>query len=367
MLAGLAFIVWGETTHKGAAGLHGAHLWTSIALAAASAGWLAWAAIGPRGDSPALRAAIAGTGLAGSALLFVHPQPAVYWFTFWACVDAGTVFPRREGAALAGGCCGILVAGHLLGRGDALAAFAAVTFVAYLVGRNHRLHIDRAEQARLLAEQTALASERQARAATLAERGRIARELHDVLGHSLSALSVRLEAADAALEFTDDRDQARRHLARAQALARSGQEEAIAAVRTLGEGEVAVQELIEGLVDAFRQDTGASVEWSLAGDARPLPADSALAIYRTVQEAFTNARKHAPGADIRVSLDYLDDALVVEVINGPSPEPEPEHAGVTVGGGYGLTAMRERVRLAGGTVISESTESGWRVRARVGR
>ncbi|WP_345441984.1 histidine kinase [Actinoallomurus vinaceus] len=363
MLAGLAFMVWGETTHRGAAGLHGTQLRTSIALTLASAAWFAWAVIGPRGNGPALRAAIACTGLAGSALLFVHPQPAVYWFTFWACIDAGTMFPRREGAMLMGGCCGVLLTGYLLGHGDALATFAAVTFVAYLVGRNHRLHTDRAEQARLLAEQTVLASERQAQAATLAERGRIARELHDVLGHSLTALSLQLEAADAALEFADDRDQARRHLARARTLTRSGQEEAVAAVRTLGEGEVAVQELIEGLVEAFRHDTGVSVEWSLRGDARPLPADSALAIYRTVQESLTNARKHAPGADVRVSLHYLDDGLAVEVTNGPARTRGAD----TVDGGYGLSAMRERVRLAGGTVTSGSTEDGWRVRARVGR
>lgn len=362
MLAGLAFMVWGETTHKGAAGLHGAHLRISIALALASAAWLGWAALGPRGDSAALRAVIACTGLTGSALLFLHPQPAVYWFTFWSCVDAGTVFPRREGGALIGVCCGVLVTGYLLGRGDALATFAAVTFVAFLVGRNHRLHVGRAEQARLLAEQTALASEGQARAATLAERGRVARELHDVLGHSLSALSLQLEAADAALELTGDGDQARRHLARARALARSGQEEAVAAVRTLREGDVAVHEMTAGLVEAFRQDTRSRVEWTVTGTPRPLPAEPALAVYRTVQEALTNAGKHAPGADVRVTLDFGHAALAVEVTNGPSLVSVVP----SVGGGYGLAAMRERVRLVGGTITSGSTGRGWRVRARIG-
>ncbi|MEV5753000.1 sensor histidine kinase [Actinoallomurus sp. NPDC052308] len=327
-----------------------------------SAAWLGWAVLGPRGHSPALRATIAATGLAGSVLLVLHPQPAVYWFTFWACMDAATVFPRREGVALAGGCCGVLVTGYALGRGDALATFAAVTFVAYLVGRNRRLHVDRAEQARLLAEQTRQAGEERARAAVLAERGRIARELHDVLGHSLSALALRLEAADAVLELTGDREEARRHVGRARALARSGQEEAIAAVRTLREGEVELQEMINGLVAAFRQDTGASVRCDVTGTARPLPAESALAVYRAVQEALTNAGKHAPGADVEVRVDYTSDELAVEVTNGPGRVP----AATAPGGGYGLTAMRERVRLAGGTVTSGSTEAGWRVRARIG-
>ncbi|MCO5994141.1 sensor histidine kinase [Actinoallomurus rhizosphaericola] len=362
MLAGLAFMLWGETTHKGAAGLHGAHLRISVALAVSSAAWLGWAVLGPRGHSPALRAMIAATGLAGSVLLVLHPQPAVYWFTFWACVDAATMFPRREGVALAGGCCGVLVTGYALGCGDALATFAAVTFVAYLVGRNRRLHVDRAEQARLLAAQTRQAGEERARAAVLAERGRIARELHDVLGHSLSALALRLEAADAVLELTGDHEEARRHVGRARALARSGQEEAIAAVRTLREGEVDLPEMINGLVETFRQDTGASVRCVLSGTARPLPAEPALAVYRAVQEALTNAGKHAPGADVEVRVDYVRDELTVEVTNGPGLVP----AAAAPGGGYGLTAMRERVRLAGGTVTSGSTEAGWRVRARIG-
>jgi len=352
MSAGLLFMLWGETAHPGAAGLHGTGLQTSIALAIASVSWAAWTFVGPRGESRALLVLTALTGLAGSVLLVVHPALAVFWFTFWACVGAGANFPQWTGAAVMTGCCGILLAGYLDHRGDPLASFAAVTFVAYLLGRNRRLYVGMAQQA-------VLAADERERAATLTERGRIARELHDVLGHSLTSLSLQVEAASAALETTGDVERALSHLDRAGKLVRTGQEEAAAAVRTLREGDVAVQAMVEGLVDAFHR-TGRQATLTVAGAPRALPAAPGLAVYRLVQEALTNAAKHAPSTPVAVHLSFTGDALGVSVVNDACAG-----AATPVSGGQGLAGMRERITAVGGTLTVGRVGAGWRVQAQV--
>src|SRR4051812_39290639 len=258
MVAGLAFVLWGEIAHPGIVGMHGTRLATAIALALSAAGWLGWAAAGPRGNSPLLTGFVCWTGLAGSVLLFVHPATAACWFMVFACVDAGAALPARVGMPLAGICGGILLTGYLLHRGDALATFAAVSFVAYVLGTNRRAA---------------------ARAAMLAERGRIAAELHDILSHSLTALSLHVEAASAALETTADRDSALVHLAKAARLARSGQEETVAAVRTLRSGAVGVHELITSLMDS----SGLTTNLTVRGKPRPLSAATGMAVYRLLQ------------------------------------------------------------------------------------
>ncbi|MFE9689629.1 sensor histidine kinase [Micromonospora sp. NPDC005806] len=334
MAAGLAFILWGEIAHSGILGLHGIQLATAIALAAAATGWIGWAVTGPRGTSVPLTVFVCWTGVAGSALLFVHPAPAVCWFTLWACVDAGAAQPARIGLPLAGVCCGILLAGYLLHRGDLLATLAAVAFVAYIVGRNRRDH---------------------ARAAMLAERGRIAAELHDILGHSLTALSLHVQAASAALETIGDRDHALLQLAKAARLARSGQEETVAAVRTLRDGAVGVHELFKNLIDS----SGLTADLAVHGKPRPLSPTTGMAVYRLLQEALTNAGKHAPGTDAAVTLSYEADTLTVTVHNKTVTGTDP------VSGGHGLRAMRERITQVGGTLTTGAVGGHWHVEARV--
>ncbi len=333
MVAGLAFMLWGETAHRGIVGRQGTQLATAILLAVAAVGWLGWAVSGPRGTSRLLTVFVCWTGIAGSLLLYVHPAPAVCWFMLFACVDAGATLPGRIGIPLDAACVAILLAGYGAHRGDALATFAAVAFVAFVLGRNRQAA---------------------ARAATLTERGRIAAELHDILGHSLAALSLQVQTASAALE-ADDREQALVHLAKAAQLARSGQEETVAAVGTLRDGEVGVHQLLGELVEA----SGLRADLTVQGRPRPLPATSGMAVYRLMQEALTNAAKHAPGTDTTVTLSYEPRALVVRIDNAT--------AGVSagVGGGHGLRAMRERVAAVGGSVNSGEAGGRWRVEARV--
>lgn len=352
LCAGLALMVWSVTARPGGAGLHGRGLQVSFALAAASVSWLAWVLVGPRGDPSLFRVFSASTAFSGSVLLILHPALAVYWFTFWPCVSAGAHLAGRAGAGVTGGSVAILAAGYLDHRGTVLAGFAAVAFIGYVLGRNRKLYIDAAREATLAADE-------RERAAMLAERARIARELHDVLAHSLTGVSLQIESAAAVLEATEDTDRALSHLERAGRLVRTGQQEAVAAVRTLREGEVVLHTLVEELIDAGPGRAGAA-RLTVTGTPGPLDGASALALYRVVQEALTNAAKHAPGREVRVDLVHADGEVTVRVHNETSPAA-PE----AVGGGHGLLGMGERMAAVGGTLAAGRTDDGWRVEARV--
>jgi signal transduction histidine kinase len=352
LLAGLAAMVWAMTTHAGAAGLHGQGLRISIVLAVASLSWLAWVLLGPHGNTPLLQVLTACTAIAGSALLLLYPGLTVYWFTFWACVSAGINFSLPVGAAITSGSAAILIAGYADHRGTILGAFAATAFVGYVLGRNRKDYVGQAREATLTADT-------REREATIAERGRIARELHDVLGHSLTGVSLQIESAAAALETTADADQALSHLEHAGKLVRTGQEEAVAAVRTLREGEVAVHTMIESLVGMHRA-SGARIRLTVTGSPRPLAGATALALYRVAQEALTNAAKHARGEAVEVGLCYTAKTLTVCVANDTG-----DRAHDTVSGGHGLVGMSERMSAVGGALNAGRIGTRWLVEAQV--
>jgi signal transduction histidine kinase len=231
------------------------------------------------------------------------------------------------------------------------------TFLAMILGgiarRNREARVEQTELA-LAREQTA--REEHARAAALAERARIARDVHDVLAHSLAGLSLSLQGARLILERDGASPEAVAQVERAQRLAAEGLAEARRAVAALREDPVPVERSVADLVTAFRLETGASAELSVLGDARELPGPVATTVYRTAQEALTNTRKHAPGAPVRVTLDYQPDQVVLTVTDHPGRRPTR-----AAPGGYGLTGMRERAELIGGELSSEPGEDGWRV------
>jgi signal transduction histidine kinase len=366
LLAGLSAMLAAMIATHGALSVHGAGLRVAIALAVASACWLAWVLTGPRGDTTLLRVLTACTAVSGSVLLLIYPSLAVYWFTFWGCFNAGVCFPTAVGAAITGGSAAILVAGWLDQRGTILAAFAAVAFVGYVIGRNRRKYVGLASMA------TASADERE-REAARAERERIARELHDVLGHSLTGVSLHIESAAAVLETSADADRALSYLDNAGKLVRTGQQEADAAVRTLRAGQVAVNAMIEGLID-MQSGGGARVQFTATGIPRPLDADPALALYRVTQEALTNAAKHAPGELVLVELSYTADVVKVCVVNdtgggatdsGPGCTDNGRAAFDPSTGGHGLLGMRERIAAVGGTLRAGRVGTRWQVEAQV--
>jgi len=205
-----------------------------------------------------------------------------------------------------------------------------------------------------------------ARDAVTAERARIARELHDVVAHAVSVMVVQAGAARTVLE--KDPDAARRALREIERTGRTGLTELrrLLDVLKTDADEVALApqpglEALEELLARFRA-TGLPVEATVEGVPRPLAPGVDLTAYRVVQEALTNALKHAGGAHAHVRLRYGDRAIDLEVEDdGRGPTAD---GSVTVG--HGLLGMRERVAVFGGSLeAGERRGGGFVVRARI--
>jgi signal transduction histidine kinase len=225
-----------------------------------------------------------------------------------------------------------------------------------LVGRVVRRQQDQSERLRELTAHLERERERTAHAAVAEERARIARELHDVVAHGVSVIAIQADAAEAAL----DRDPAlaRRPLATIHASAA----EALADMRRLlgvlredeDGNELTPQPGLAQLRPLLERARDAGVDVSLheTGEPRELPASLDLSVYRILQEALTNVRKHAPGAPAAVTLNWQPDALELAVRDrGPGP-------GVNGTGGHGLLGMRERVKVHGGELRTGRGERG---------
>ncbi|MFI8101476.1 sensor histidine kinase [Streptomyces sp. NPDC086023] len=244
--------------------------------------------------------------------------------------------------------------------------YVATTVVPGLASRywNQRrtlLHAMQERNAQLLREREMVAGQ-----ARLRERQRIAQDMHDSLGHQLALISVHTGALEVDPALTDRQREAVGVLRQASVTAMHELRSVVGILRDGVEAPAGPDEAqpgrgvagIAGVVEAARA-AGTDVRLRTAGTARPLAAASDHAAYRIVQEALTNAYKHAPGAPITVELRYEDDSLVVEVANGPAPGPG---AGEVVSGGQGLTGLRERARLVGGMVhAGAAADGGFRV------
>lgn len=194
----------------------------------------------------------------------------------------------------------------------------------------------------------------------LAERSRIAREIHDILAHSLSAQLVHLEGARL-LMVSGRTDEALDRVERARGLARSGLEETRRALATLRGDIPPMDVVLRELTDEHRLLADAVCELKIEGEPRDLEAKASLAVIRTTQEALTNVRKHAPGAAVMVALRYIDGWCELEITDAGG-EPGPLAGS---GGGYGLVGMRERAELIGGTLEAGPVEEGFKVLLRV--
>ena len=172
-----------------------------------------------------------------------------------------------------------------------------------------------AEQAAALLEQYERLRAEQRRADVLDERTRIAREIHDVLAHSLGALGIQIQAAKAVLTDQRDIDRAVEVLSTAQRMAADGLTETRRAVHALRVDSLPLGDELAAVVETHRQRYQVPVTFETAGAARPLPPDASLALLRTVQEALVNAAKHAPGEPIEVRLDYGQGDVRLTVVN----------------------------------------------------
>ncbi|WP_316527289.1 sensor histidine kinase [Kitasatospora brasiliensis] len=235
------------------------------------------------------------------------------------------------------------------------ATVGGITLLGYLL----RMDVEaRGTSRRLLAQERA-ARAAEAESAALAERARIAREIHDVLAHSLSAQLVHLEAARLMLDAGTDREQIRERVVAARRMAQDGLAETRQALSAL-RGELTP--VGEFLVELAERERAALV---VTGPPRPIAAEAALAVRRTAQEAVTNVRKHAPGARCAVELRYLEGAVELEVRNPRTPRGDSPGELADSGSGYGLLGMRERAELLGGTLLAGPEDGGWRVLLRV--
>ncbi|MFD9356727.1 sensor histidine kinase [Streptomyces sp. NPDC060031] len=241
--------------------------------------------------------------------------------------------------------------------------FLATTVMPGLASRywSQRRTLLRALQERngqLLRERAMVAGQ-----ARLRERQRIAQDMHDSLGHQLALISVHTGALEVDPQLTDRQREAVGVLRQASVAAMHELREVVGILRDGVEAPASVEEAqpaargvagIAGIVEAARR-AGTDVRLTRSGQPRSLVAACDHAAYRIVQEALTNAYKHAPGAPITVELRYEDDSLVVEIANGPVAGPG---AGEVVSGGQGLTGLRERARLVGGMVHAGAAEGG---------
>jgi signal transduction histidine kinase len=207
------------------------------------------------------------------------------------------------------------------------------------------------------AERAESERELMAREAVLSERARIAREMHDAVGHRVSLMVLQAGAIEMAAA---DATKVEQLAANVQAAGREALDELRQMVGVLRGGDddapLAPQPGLDDLTQLVADARTAGMTVDLVGGNDGAPADPAVgrAAYRIVQEALTNAGKHAPGATVCVSVDRVGGDLVVRVVNGPPTE----HPAEVPGGGYGLVGLGERVRTLGGRLTAEPRLDG---------
>jgi signal transduction histidine kinase len=263
------------------------------------------------------------------------------------------------------GACAVAASSIEYGRsGIGVLAYTLGFCAMALAGSNLRQTELRAEQAELLLAQSQRSHEEQLRAARLEESTRIARDIHDVLAHSLAGLAIQLQATDALLAQGADPDAVRARVQQAHELARQGLNETRRAVGALrGDAPEPVAVRLQQLVTDHNAIAEVSAEIEITGQLEVVSPGAAEALFRTVQEALTNVRKHAPGAPVRVSVTASDGNLTA-VVEDDAGELTvlPAADGLSqTGGGFGLLGMRERAEQLGGEFEAGSTERGWRV------
>jgi signal transduction histidine kinase len=240
-----------------------------------------------------------------------------------------------------------------------IAMATALLFVTSALAALSREGQHRAEA--LLAQEATIREVREQNAA-LAERSRLARELHDVLAHCLSGLSVQLEGAQLRAAQTAADAALADQIACARELARDGMLNARRVVRALRGDELPEAARLPQLVSDTASALGVPVTVRVDGAPRSLAPEAALTAYRTVQEALTNVAKHAgPGATASIVLTWAPDSLDISVADRGGERAAA--AGPT--GGFGLAGMAERAALHGGHVEAGHSGDGFTVRLRL--
>jgi signal transduction histidine kinase len=334
--------------------------WTVLEASPAAARYPAWAPLVLRGVMAFASGFAAGAGGGGSAMVV---------FAFVAAMAAG--INSDFAAALAVTTAGILaieVSGLVFGQSyGTLIGLPAVVLSGLVIGRNWGGYRIQAEQAAALLAQREQLQAEQRRADLLDERARIAREIHDVLAHSLGALGIQIQAARSVLH--KDADQASDLLAAAQQMAAEGLVETRRAVQALRTDTPPLAEELALVTDTHAQRYHVPVSYDTGGVPAALSPDATLALLRIAQEALVNAAKHAAGEPVAVRLDYGDADVRLTVRNDLPPDADSRQTAdvSTVNGGYGLIGMHERLRLLNGTLEAGRRDGQWVVTAELPR
>ena len=373
----------------------------AVTLAISAVAWGIWTFAGERPRLWIVMLALMGA--AGGALAGLSSLSTAVAVGMVVAVSAGARLSTEVSAAIvAETVAAFLIAGLVSDAApEAIIGWTCGFIGIWAFGLTRRAYLLRAVEAEQALEQARRAHAAETQAAALAERARIAREIHDVLAHALAAVSVNLQAAEGLLEAVPDKGPELAKVVecveRAGALTKEGMAEtrrAILALRDDFSGARARYEARPG-APADPTDTGptdpvgpaappaerltsrlralaedqraagdAVVEFTVAGTPWPLGAERALTAYRTAQEALTNARKHAPGQPVTVTVTYNSEEMTLRVSN-PLPAAGTEGPLTHAGTGYGLTGLRERAALADGTLTAAAADGRWTVLLRL--
>ncbi|CAL9490171.1 hypothetical protein SUDANB9_03208 [Streptomyces sp. enrichment culture] len=301
--------------------------------------------------------------VAAAALIGAGDSGTSYLFAYFLAGHIGYRLDTGRALTLAAAC-SLLCAGvpyFHLGPGDpelpwVLGLATGVPVVVGILNRTQRRAVRSALSAAESAERAARA---EARTAVLTERARIARDVHDVLAHSLAGINMQLELADALLD-TGDLAKVREATTKAHGLVKESLKQAQWTVHALREDALP---LVESLT-AMTESAGHHDALTVTGTVREPPSQVTQGLLRIAQEALTNAARHAPGGRVAVELAFTAESITLRVRNRPATRA------VTPGGGsgMGLIGMRERVALLGGSVgagpVTEGPDQGgWQVEA----
>jgi signal transduction histidine kinase len=314
-----------------------------------------------RRDVPRRQVVLALLGVVVAAGVLGASQPHGVWIVgpYYVAIVAALKLDRRTAWLMFAAVLVPFVGGYIVkGQGAGAATFLSGIVPWFFAMR--LLHYVSDQRDALEASREA-----EARAAAAAERGRLSREMHDVLAHSLSALALQLETTRLLARSRGVDEEVTQAVDRAHHLAASGLDEARRAIATERGDELPGPERIGALADAFAEQSGLPVAVEVHGEPRELGPEARLAFYRTAQEALTNVRRHATAESVEVKLDYLPDRTVL-VVEDHAVDGSPASLAVgLVSGGYGLTGMRERAELLGGELLAAQTGNGFRVELRL--
>ncbi|MCD2462522.1 histidine kinase [Streptomyces sp. MBT42] len=301
--------------------------------------------------------------VAAAALIGVSSSGTGYLFAFFLSGHIGYRLETRPALVLAGLCsllCGAVLFFRLGPGYEALPwVFGLLTGLPVVMGILNRTQRQAVRAAIEAAEAAERAARAEARTALLSERSRIARDVHDVLAHSLAGINMQLELADALMD-TGDLDKVREAHDKAHGLVKDSLRQAQWTVHALREDALPLRESLTAMLESSGHHDALTVN----GTVRDVPARVTQDLLRIAQEALTNAARHAPGGEVRAELTYTAEVVALRVRNGPATR----EVSAGVGSGMGLIGMRERVALLNGTLsagpITEGPHrNGWQVEA----